>query len=551
MARSNTEIIQDLQAELLQDFFEIQMIENFQDSWKSEVLQVAIHKQHSQFTTYGKMKRKFDQKGVDGVTVKDFDVTALAALIRFDFPSECCPHHSTGRDVGHIALDRNDFAHLPDHRDTQLIFDLETTAIDNMVEFLTHLQEIAWNHPVVFRKYLGTGLEDGLLNEIAKTVSEEQNDVDQSNSLIRHYLQELMLIREEREGQSVGLSYNLDGKDDDKQLLNELIDRNLANSTVGMRIVAESGYGKSWTLFEIAGRCAQKYLESDPGEQPFLPVVVEMGKLYKGCSSIHQKIAQLFFGGDEGKVFEFLGTRRLLLLIDAMDEANADIQSDVSRELASLHETHPNITFVCASRKSCIDKYPIGIPCYAIKELDDEQITEYMQKLLPEPLAERAKEDWIGNNRKEFLRRNRTPFYINCYVKLLCETGDHDFLDTTQLVEKFLHSMIDREIRKTGFRSDKATFLNFLIELCRLLDAGDEDGEKVTALPENDVIRELTGKILVEEGQASIKAVGRKLVEIQILARDEEQMLLSFAHQNYKEYFNRKYPARRFRSWNG
>ena len=28
-----------------------------------------------------------------------------------------------------------------------------------------------------------------------------------------------------------------------------------------------------------------------------------------------------------------------------------------------------------------------------------------------------------------------------------------------------------------------------------------------------------------------------------------DEMLLSFAHQNYKEYINRKYPARRFRSW--
>lgn len=82
-----------------------------------------------------------------------------------------------------------------------------------------------------------------------------------------------------------------------------------------------------------------------------------------------------------------------------------------------------------------------------------------------------------------------------------------------------------------------------------MLDAGGANGEKVAALPENDVICELNRKIIVEEGQASIKAVGRKLVEIQILSRDEEEMLLSFAHQNYKEYINRKYPARKFRSW--
>jgi hypothetical protein len=233
-----------------------------------------------------------------------------------------------------------------------------------------------------------------------------------------------------------------------------------------------------------------------------------------------------------------------------MDEAKTDIQSDVSRELASLRDTYPNITFVCASRKSCIDKYPIEIPCYAIKQLDDRQIIEYMEKTIPEELQERVKKDWIGEDRKEFLNRNRTPFYISCYVELVCETGDNDFVDTTQLMEKFLNSMIEREITKTGFNSDKATFINFLKEFCRLLDFGNEDGQKVVALPENDVIRELSGKIIVEEGQASIKAVGRKLVEIQILERDDDEMLLSFAHQNYKEYINRKYPERKFRkSW--
>ena len=81
------------------------------------------------------------------------------------------------------------------------------------------------------------------------------------------------------------------------------------------------------------------------------------------------------------------------------------------------------------------------------------------------------------------------------------------------------------------------------------MDAGDENGEMVVALPENDVIRSLTSKIIIDVGQASIKAVENKLVEIQILFRDEDNMLISFAHQNYKEYINRKYPVKKYRSW--
>ena len=550
MIKSNRDIIQELQTDLLQDFFEIQMMAQFQDTWKEEVRSVAVQKQNFSFV-YDKMKKKFDAKGVGGITVKDFDVTSLAALIRFDFCSVCCPDNHTNISVGHIAMDRNDFSHISNYKDIQHIFDIEKTSVDNMTEFLTHLKNIAWNHPVIFRKYLGTGHGDGSLNEIARSVESEQNGENRIRSSIRHYMQELTLIREDRTAQYVGLSYNSDGRRDEKKLLDELIEDNLINSQTGMRIAAEGGYGKSWTLSEIAGRFAQLYLDNDTGEQLTIPILIEMGKLYRDCSSVSKKIAQLFFDGKEEEVPGFYKSNKILLLIDAMDEAKADIQGDVSRELASLHETHPNIVFVCASRKSCIDKYPVTIPCYAIRELDDGQIVDYMTKVIPEDFIESAKRDWVGGSRKEFLSRNRTPFYLSCYVELICETRDNIFFDTTQLIGKFLDSVITREIRKTGFNSDRATFINFLRELCRLLDSGSEDGERVTALPEIDVIRELTSRIPVEEGQASVKAVGRKLVEMQILARDEDEMLISFAHQNYKEYINRKYPerTRMFRSW--
>ena len=466
-----------------------------------------------------------------------------------DFLTECCNDNQTRKRIGHIALDRNNFSHISDYEDTQHILNLEKTAVNNMIDLLTHLKNTSWNHPDIYRKYLGTGHNDGALNKILELVNKEISEEAACYSYIRHYLQGLQLIREERVNHYVGLSYNLDGRVDEKRLLDELITSNLVDSQIGMRLVAEGGYGKSWTLFEIAGRYAEAYLNNTSIKEQMIPVVIEIGKLYKDCASISKKISQLIFNGDENMVSDFFKHNKILLLVDAMDEAKAEIQNNVSRELASLRDTCPNIIFVCASRKSCIDKYPIDIPCYAIKELDDGQILEYMKKTIPDELLEKVEQDWIGERKKEFLNRNRTPFYISCYVNLVRETGDNDFVDTTQLIEKFLNSMIDREIRKTGFNSDKATFINFLKELCRLLDSGNEDGTKTVALPENDVISELTKKIVIDDGMASIAAVGRKLVEIQILARDEEEMLLSFAHQNYKEYINRKYPARRFRSW--
>jgi hypothetical protein len=553
MTKSSRDMIQELQTELLQDFFEVKMMDAFQDEWKSKVLDKVVEEKEKsdKSSVYKDIKRIYDDKGIENITVKDFDVTALMAMFRKEtFKQECCPDNAISSKINHIRVDRNNLSHISNYNDVHRILELEETAVNNMIEFLLCLQDNSWNQPVIFRKYLGTGYGDGKLNEIKDAIAKEASDENQTFSYIRHYMQDLQIIREDHADAYVALSYNLDGRDDEKKLLDDLITANLDDSQMGMRIVAEGGYGKSWTLFEIAGRYAEKYLDDNGENDSPIPLVIEMGKLYKDCASITKKIAQMIFKGDESRVPDFYKNNRIILLVDAMDEAKTDIQSDVSRELASLRDTYPNITFVCASRKSCIDKYPIEIPCYAIKQLDDRQIIEYMEKTIPEELQERVKKDWIGEDRKEFLNRNRTPFYISCYVELVCETGDNDFVDTTQLMEKFLNSMIEREITKTGFNSDKATFINFLKEFCRLLDFGNEDGQKVVALPENDVIRELSGKIIVEEGQASIKAVGRKLVEIQILERDDDEMLLSFAHQNYKEYINRKYPERKFRkSW--
>lgn len=549
MLESNRDKIQALQTEVLQDYFELRMMEAFRNNWKEKVENIVNIKLSTGINTYKDIKRIFDAKGRSHVTVTDLDATALTTLIRFDFEKECCPDYKTRKMVGHIASDRNSLSHIPNFHDTRRILNLEKTAIDNLMDFLTHLKRISWNQPLFFRKYMGTGFNDGALNEISASVLREISGEDAFMSRVFHYLQELKIIREERSNNYVGLSYNREGHENEKYLLNELITSNLVNSNKGMRIVAEGGYGKSWTLMEIAGRYAEQYLDEENTAEKIIPIVIEMGKLYKDCSSVQKKIAQLFFSGDESKIMPFLKQNKILLLIDAMDEAQVEIQSDVSRELASLRDVCKNITFVCASRKSCIDKYPLSIPCYAIKLLDDNQINEYLRKTIPEKLLQKVLDDWIGENRKRFLYQNRTPFYISCYVELVRETNDNDFVDTTQMIEKFLNAMIERELRKTGFRSDKATFINFLKELSRMLDAGGANGEKVAALPENDVICELNRKIIVEEGQASIKAVGRKLVEIQILSRDEEEMLLSFAHQNYKEYINRKYPARQFRSW--
>lgn len=111
MIQSSRDKIQALQTDLLQDFFEIQMTSGFSD-WKNEVRRVAVAKQASTFSTYAEMKEIFDAKGIGGVSVKDFDVTALSALMRYDFRYECCPDTRTRRLISYIVNDRNNFSHV-------------------------------------------------------------------------------------------------------------------------------------------------------------------------------------------------------------------------------------------------------------------------------------------------------------------------------------------------------------------------------------------------------------------------------------------------------
>ena len=556
MVQSNRDKIQELQTELLQDFFEIQMTEQF-SPWQTEVKTVASAKEGGPHSTYKNMMNVFNTKAISDVTVKDFDVTALAALMKFDFPNVCCINHNVRECITKITNDRNEFSHIANYRDTQRVLSLERTAINSMRDFLDCLKMSNWSYrqrESFYRKYTGTGSNDGLINEIQSSVNEESNDETRYKECILRYLEDRRSLREEKKLRYVGLSYNLDGHESEAKTLDQLISTNIENSPIGMRVVAEGGYGKTWTLSEIAGLYAEHYLIRQQDEEKPIPILISLGMLNSGCSTITKRIAQMFFEGNAEKAQKFLGSNKIILLIDAMDEAEPSIQSDISREIASLKDMYSEIIFICASRKSCIEKYPISIPCYEIKQMNDEQIVEYMSKCIPgdaenrDELLEKARGDWTGDKKKQFLNNNRTPFYLNCYMKLLCETGDNDLVDTTQLVEKFLNAIIDREIKKTGFNSDRMTFINFLIEFCRLLDAGNGEGEKELALPFNNVIRELKEKVVVEEGKASVATVCRKLIEILILALDEGTML-SFSHLNYREYINRKYPRIKYRSW--
>lgn len=548
MKLSNRDKIQILQNEMLQVYFEEKMVDAFKNNWKTEIdkkLKSKSQKDIKDHHVYKDLLKIFKNKGVNKIGREDFDVTALTALIKYDFSNQCIYDKKTQTYIDKIRNDRNTLSHITNWNNTSYISVTEIQAINNMIDFLNYLFGNSRISSSIFDEYVGIK-NNGKLHELLKEVKIEEKYDDDYYLNIVNYLQKLRTTRDERINEYIPLSYNSEGNLNEKFSLDELINLNLEVSKKGIRIVAEGGYGKSWTLAEIAGRYAENFFNSNTPEKESIPILIEAGNLYNDCSSINKTIAKVLFDGDETKVIPFLKEKSIILFVDAMDEATTTIQGQLSRELSSLKSDFENIRFVCASRKSCIDKYPISIPLYVIKELDDEQIINFLEKSIPEEMLDKAKNDWVGDNKKMFLYNTRTPFYINCYIQLINETNDHDFTDTTQLIEKFLNSVIEREIKKTGFNSDRDTFINFLKEFNRLLNLESVNGEKVLSLPENDVLVELSDKIKLEDGQASLKEVCRKLVQIQLLSK--EDISIFFAHQNYKDYIERKY-GKKYRKW--
>lgn len=558
MIESVRDKIQRIQNSILQDFFLGRMKEAFGDGWKNEIYQAALTKQYSNFSIYKEIVRKYNSAGINSISQKDFDITALCTLIRFDFASECALDSDTIRYIDKIRMDKNQLAsHISNYDDTFNIYIMELSAVRNLRLFAEYIENSSWNNSIkeeISKKYLAADNSGEIIQLEAELLRSFQTDDDYETSIaIQNYLQDLVIAEEERGKQYVALSYNCECIGGEKTTLEALID-NIISKKQGIRISAKGGYGKSWSMVEMAGQLAKKYMAAEDKKNVIIPVLIEMGQLYNGCGTINEKIASMFFEGDKSKVNPWLKNNDVCIFVDAMDEAIAEIRTNVARELVDLNKNFKRVIIVGASRKSCIDLYPREIPLYGICEMNDEQIDEFFKKTVKEEYYNKAIADWISGDEKEFLKENRTPFYIKCYVELINEHGDNEFSSTNKLQEKFLEMIINREIAKPGFtENDKDTFYGYLRELCSLFKektkelASIDEHEEIVAWPENEVIIYIQNRIPVEEGYASIKTISRKLVEMRVLNKDRDTQMISFSHLNFRDYIVGKYLSKRHR----
>ena len=304
MIKSTMDRVLEAINEVLQDVFEIEMIRSYGNTWQQRVQTVARNQYRSNGNqTYRDILNIFNGRNVQDVKVSEFDTTPLHTLMCFDFVnifeiSQRSTNNNlnvTIADIKRIKKSRNNFQHLSNYKNDAHILNLEIVALDNIENFLKNLQMDGWNNPVVYRKYLGTGNNDGVLAEIKRQIRIENQDEAEYKQAVIKYLMDLQGIRDNHKSSYVPLSYNLEANPNEKKTLDVLMDDCLVNQKTGFRLVAEGGYGKTWSIFEIAGNYASQYLADPDNQNSMIPIVVEFGKLYSGCSTINKKVATLFF----------------------------------------------------------------------------------------------------------------------------------------------------------------------------------------------------------------------------------------------------------------
>lgn len=552
------ESILKAQRNILGGFLQIQLENQFGLHWKTEVRNHAVEQDHNYpgHWQYARIIEKYDSNP-DRFELDKLDNTLLIVLIRFCFKEECTLDNTTvTKYVECIEGDRNELSHIDEINSTTKRYITEGDAIQHLLLFIDHLRN-KWNYEYkaeFLKKFDNENNPEGRLQQLLDQLWVAEGmyvQKKQADKKFESYLQQLSESNPGRRDEYVGLSFNNDARPGQKLTLKNLEDNCICRDKTGFRLMAKAGYGKTWTLQKIAGDFAIKYMSSNNGRNnPYFPLYIDLGSLSDSCNSIIEKTAQLFFEFEKDDANNFLNNNNVLLIVDAMDEATQDVQINVRRELGEFRQ-RDNIVLVCAARKTHINYYPKELPIYTIDMMNDSQIKDFINKVIKPEYQDKAISDWIGvdgeASLKGFLQKNRTPFYLKCYSELLNETGDSNFYSTTELQKKFLDMTIDRELEKAGSNTDKETIRDCLIAFCKLLlphSALNHSDVDIYTLPKNETLKQLERIIPIENGNADIPTIIRKLVEISILAEYEGQKgtkRLKFAHEFYLDYIQETY----------
>ena len=454
-----------------------------------------------------------------------------------DFFNQCKVGTNFKQHIRKIQEDKNRLvSHISNHSDILNVKILELTAIKNIRSFLTYLQNSTWSYPKK-QEFVDKYQEkvETITAGIFKEVDGDDKKTVEFESTRRNYLARLISEQAENSLEYIPLSYKVDDGTAMRFNLEELF--TLPNNNRGFVIFSkEAGYGKTWSIQELAGQCANRVLKEGSENIP-TPILIRIGELAVSEEPIIQAVQEILFPGSDNVEMakEFIRENQVILFVDGMDEADIDNKEPIRRELRRLLTNAGGVTLIGGTRESDRQLYPEELPQYSICDLSDEQVKAFIDKLiLNEEQKKSARYDYFENSQTSFLKSLRSPFYLKCFIDFVKE-GQKAPLSDTDMMNRCIDKMIEREISK-GFKVTVQIVNEFLAKLSELI------GNERNCVIEQEALEAIEKSLIYDKTEyASVARIKDTLVELQILREvvpERQAVLLGFWHSKYKSLFS-------------
>ncbi|MBD5532122.1 MAG: NACHT domain-containing protein [Lachnospiraceae bacterium] len=501
--------INDLQLTILQDFFELRMREYAGDSWKQEVKQVVTKRSlaNDQYSpTYRSVYDVIEEKGIETINKRSFDITLVTAFLLFDFYDKCKVGTAFKKQIKCIREDKNGFiSHNSDMGDRLTNSIMALSCLKNLKIFVEYLEQADWSgsdKDLFVETYKDK--VNRVIQEFYANIEERELEAIEIKSDVDVYLKGILQEQEEHAEQYIPLSYKRLDNLNDQYDLEEINKQNER----GFVLFAEAGYGKTWSLLKLASSYADDYLNA---KSDVIPIFIKMGQVASDSRQIIMEyIREKLFCNkiQNDDVISFLRKNKIVLFIDGFDEAISSVKEAVKAEMAGLFSDYKQIAIIGGTREADRFKFPEKLVQYHICDLSESQLEQFVEKFVEPQYREKVKRLLL--NPDSYFSKIRTPFYITCYANIVNE-GVVSPSSITEIVSICLDKMIEREIRIKGFHCTEAYMNEFLFAL------GSALGEKSSML-ESEALRmiESQTKNTIPEG-TSISAVEDRLIEMHVI----------------------------------
>ncbi|QHV99300.1 NACHT domain-containing protein [Spirosoma endbachense] len=295
----------------------------------------------------------------------------------------------------------------------------------------------------------------------------------------------------------------------------------LINKVDKLIILGTAGSGKTTTIQKIFSTTIQ---HRNINPQEYLPVIIKIKK-YKPNSELETLISTEI-GLDVEEIKKMLISGDFYIFIDGLNEIGDNIKNEAYDDLKDFLSKYPTNKYLITTRKHTFNNI-FDLPVYDLKELNEIQIKEYIQKYL-EFYNKKIDYDLWGKLKDDINIISLTKNPLTLRMLVFLTLNDNIVINRGKLYESFIKYIYKREINK-DIKFD-IVLKNDILAYCALdmrkkgiNQLSIEETRKLVNKKVNNII--LTNKIVLE------------LLEINLLVIDNEKNI-SFLHDTYLEYFS-------------